>query len=80
MEDIQKILSANLTYLVKKKYRFDYPFTNKAGIRGRIFTDIKSGKHWPNIGTIVAMADALGVEPSELFIYNERDMKAWMGK
>ena len=65
--ELRAILSANL-----KRYRNYRKFTQeelaeKLGISIPFLSDVENGRKWISPATLVKFADALGIEPHELF-------------
>ena len=65
--ELRAILSANL-----KRYRSYRKFSQaelaeKLGISIPFLSDVENGRKWVSSATLVRFADALGIEPHELF-------------
>ena len=67
-ESIRSVLSRNLRDLRKERGFTQDQLASMAGFQGPSYNRWESGKSWPEPDTIAALAIALGVRESRLFL------------
>ena len=85
IEDLRAIYTVNLKTMRTGKKLSQAELSEKVGITEKFYNDIETGRTWGSFETIVDLANALSVEPYELFLpagsvisHNERRTKDLM--
>ncbi|MBQ3800137.1 MAG: helix-turn-helix transcriptional regulator [Treponema sp.] len=85
IEDLRAIYTVNLKTMRTGKKLSQAELSEKVGITEKFYNDIETGRKWGSFETIVDLANALSVEPYELFLpagsvisHNERRTKDLM--
>lgn len=68
IQELKEIYTANLRNLRKNRKMNQAEISEKVGISEKFYNDIETGRKWGSFETIVDIANALGVEPYELFL------------
>jgi len=68
IEDLKIIYTANLKTLRTSKKWNQAELSEKVGITEKFYNDLETGRKWGSFETIVDLANALEVEPYELFL------------
>ncbi len=85
IDELKEIYTINLRTFRKNKKMNQAELSEKIGITEKFYNDIETGRKWGSFDTIVDIANALEVEPYELFLpsgavisHNERRTQALM--
>ena len=85
IKELKAVYTANLKTLRTQKKLSQAEISEKVHITEKFYSDIETGRKWGSFETIVDLANALGVEPYELFLpqgsvisHNERRTKDLM--
>ena len=68
IEELKEIYTANLKTYRKNQKMNQAELSEKIGITEKFYNDIETGRKWGSFDTIVDIANALEVEPFELFL------------
>lgn len=68
IQELKEIYTANLRNLRKNRKMNQAEISEKVGISEKFYNDIETGRKWGSFETIIDIANALGVEPYELFL------------
>lgn len=63
---IQECFSMNLRWYRYKKNMTQEKLAELSNLNAKYISDLERGKYCPSLGKLVALADALGVEPYKL--------------
>lgn len=67
-DELKEIYTANLKALRKNQKMNQAELSEKIGITEKFYNDIETGRKWGSFDTIVDIANALEIEPYELFL------------
>ena len=85
IKELKAVYMANLKTLRTQKKLSQAEISEKVHITEKFYSDLETGRKWGSFETIVDLANAVGVEPYELFLpagsvisHNERRTKDLM--
>ncbi|MEE3410565.1 MAG: helix-turn-helix transcriptional regulator [Treponema sp.] len=68
LEELNLIYTSNLKEKRKERGLKQHDLAEKAGLSEKFLSDIESGRRWGKYDTLVAIANALEIEPFELLL------------
>lgn len=68
IEDLRVVYTTNLKHLRTSKKMSQSELSEKIKITEKFYNDLETGRKWGSFETIVELANALEVEPYELFL------------
>lgn len=68
IKELKAVYTANLKTLRTQKKLSQAEISEKVHITEKFYSDLETGRKWGSFETIVDLANALGVEPYELFL------------
>lgn len=84
MKNPRRLIGERISTLRKAKNLTQYEFAEKVGLDGQHISRLETGKYYPSMDTLVIMADVLGVELLEFFLFphteTENDMRAALSR
>lgn len=68
LKELNLIYTSNLKEKRKERGLKQHDLAEKAGLSEKFLSDIESGRRWGKYDTLVAIANALNIEPFELLL------------